>query len=124
MLDRWKHWARAIKRDGHALYLTARDPRLPWYVKALALAIAAYALSPVDLIPDFIPVLGFLDDLVLLPLGIALIVWLTPPAIMAEHRLAADAAAERPTSRTAAVVIAMMWLAAIALTAWFAARWL
>jgi uncharacterized membrane protein YkvA (DUF1232 family) len=124
MLDRWKRWARIIKRDGHALYLAARDPRVPWYVKALAVAIAAYAFSPIDLVPDFIPLFGILDELVLLPAGIALIVWLTPPAIMAEHRLAADAAAERPVSRTAAVVIVMMWLTALALTARFAARWL
>jgi uncharacterized membrane protein YkvA (DUF1232 family) len=70
MLDKLKDWARSIKRDAHALYLAARDPRVPWYAKALALCVAGYALSPIDLIPDFIPVLGYLDDLILVPLGI------------------------------------------------------
>lgn len=97
---------------------------MPWYVKALALAIAAYALSPIDLIPDVIPVIGLLDELVLLSLGIALIVRLTPPAIMAEHRLAASAAAVRPVSRTTAVVIVMIWAGLLGLTARFATRWL
>ena len=69
MLERIKQWARAIKRDVIALWIAARDPRVPWYAKALAMAIAAYALSPIDLIPDFIPVLGYLDDLVIVPLG-------------------------------------------------------
>jgi len=73
MLNRLKQWARALKRDVLALYLAARDPRVPWYAKALALVTAAYALSPIDLIPDFIPVLGYLDDLILLP-GL---IWLT-----------------------------------------------
>ena len=77
MLDRWKQWARVIKRDAHALYLAARDPRVPWYAKALAIAVAAYALSPIDLISDFIPVLGYLDDLLIVPTGIALAVRLT-----------------------------------------------
>ena len=90
MKSRLKEWARAIKRDVHALYLAGRDPRVPWYVKALAIAVAAYALSPIDLIPDFIPVLGYLDDLVLIPLGILLVVWLIPPGIMAEHRERVD----------------------------------
>ena len=90
-MDKWKHWARAIRRDAHALYLAARDPRVPWYAKAVAIAVAAYALSPIDLIPDFIPVLGYLDDLIIVPLGIALVVRMIPPPIMAEHRATADA---------------------------------
>ena len=73
----------------HALYLASRDPRVPWYAKALAVCIAAYALSPIDLIPDFIPVLGYLDDAILLPLGILLVVRMIPPDVMAEHRAAA-----------------------------------
>jgi uncharacterized membrane protein YkvA (DUF1232 family) len=93
---RLKEWARVIKRDVHALYLASRDPRVPWYAKALAVAVAAYALSPIDLIPDFIPVLGYLDDLILLPLGILLVVWLIPPEIMAEHRELAAASQEHP----------------------------
>jgi uncharacterized membrane protein YkvA (DUF1232 family) len=72
MAGRLKEWARTIKRDAHAVYLAARDPRTPWYAKALALGVAAYALSPIDLIPDFIPILGYLDELLLLPFAIAL----------------------------------------------------
>ena len=96
MLDRLKTWAHAIRRDAHALYLASRDPRVPWYAKVLAAAVAGYALSPIDLIPDFIPVFGLLDDLVIVPMGLMLVVWLVPPAIMAEHRAAASLALARP----------------------------
>src|SRR5512135_459283 len=112
MLARLKGWARAIKRDVHALWLAARDPRTPWYARALALGLAAYALSPIDLIPDFVPVLGYLDDAILLPLGILLAVRLVPPAVMAEHRATAAAAAARPVSRAGAAFIVAFWLAA------------
>ena len=78
--------ARTLTRDVHALYLAGRDPRVPWYAKALAIAVAGYALSPIDLIPDFIPLLGYLDDLILVPAGILLVIRLIPPDIMAEHR--------------------------------------
>jgi uncharacterized membrane protein YkvA (DUF1232 family) len=108
-VGRLQTWARAIKRDVHALYLSARDPRVPWYAKAVALAVAAYALSPIDLIPDFIPVLGYLDDIILVPLGILLAVRLIPPQILAEHRAAATDARLKP-SRGAAVVIIAIWL--------------
>ena len=108
MMGKLRDWARAIKRDGHAIYLAARDPRVPWYAKALALCIAGYALSPIDLIPDFIPVLGYLDDLIIVPLGIMAVVKLIPPEIMAEHRVTAALAAEGPTSRIAAAVIALI----------------
>jgi uncharacterized membrane protein YkvA (DUF1232 family) len=113
-----KDWARLIKRDVHALYLASRDPRVPWYAKALAVVVVGYALSPIDLIPDFIPVLGCLDDLILLPLGIVIVIRLIPPALMAEHRELAAAAQEQPVSRTAAVVIAGAWTAAVALCGW------
>src|SRR5881392_1256681 len=86
LLERAKRWARAIKCDVIAVWIAARDPRVPWYAKALALAVAAYALSPIDLIPDFIPVLGYLDDLIIVPLGILLVVRLIPPGLMAEFR--------------------------------------
>ena len=122
MLGRWQQWARLVRRDAHALYLAARDPRVPWYAKALAAAVAAYALSPIDLIPDFIPVLGYLDDLLLLPLGIALVVRLIPPDVMAEHRAAAAAALDRPMSRKAAAVIVTVWLVAIFLAVWVGYR--
>lgn len=115
MLDRWKQWARVIKRDAHALYLAARDPRVPWYAKALAIAVAAYALSPIDLIPDF-PVIGYLDDLIIVPAGIALVIRLIPPDIMAEHREMAIAAQDRPVSRAAAAAIITIWVVATGLT--------
>jgi len=114
-----RQWARAIRRDAVALYFAARDPRVPWPVKVLAVAIAAYALSPIDLIPDVIPVLGYLDEIIVLPLAIAGITRLIPPAIMAEHRARADAVAALPVSRIAAVVIVAIWIIAAALTA----RW-
>lgn len=122
MRERLKNWARTIKRDTHALYLASRDPRVPWYAKALAILVAGYALSPIDLIPDFIPVLGYLDDVILLPLGIMLVIRLIPPEIMAEHRDLAAAAQDQPISRTAAVVISCIWAASVALCAWLVYR--
>jgi uncharacterized membrane protein YkvA (DUF1232 family) len=116
-LDRWKEWARTIKRDVHALYLASRDPRVPWYAKVLALTVAAYALSPIDLIPDFIPVIGYLDDLIIVPLGVLLVIRLVPAEVMAEHRAQAEAAQERPVNRVAAAVIVAIWIAALALIA-------
>jgi uncharacterized membrane protein YkvA (DUF1232 family) len=108
-VERLRSWARSVKRDVQALYLSARDPRVPWYAKAVALAVAAYALSPIDLIPDFIPVLGYLDDLIIVPLGILLAVRLIPPAVLAEHRATA-VAAPMQASRGAAVVIIAIWI--------------
>src|SRR5436190_23901196 len=103
ILSRVRQWARILKRDVVALYLAARDPRVPWYAKIVAACVAAYALSPIDLIPDFIPVLGYLDDIILVPLGIALAIRLIPPAIFQEHRETASARiANRPTSRVGA----------------------
>src|SRR5690349_23799392 len=98
MRGKWKQWARTIKRDAHALYLAARDPRVPWYAKALTIAVATYALSPIDLIPDFVPVLGYVDDLIIVPAGMALVIRLIPPEIMAQHRDMAAAALDRPVS--------------------------
>jgi uncharacterized membrane protein YkvA (DUF1232 family) len=117
-----KRWARAIKRDAHALYLAARDPRVLLVAKALGVFIAAYALSPIDLIPDFIPVLGLLDDAIILPLLIWLAVKLIPAPIMAEHRAAAEAAADKPVSRMAAVVVVAIWTLSAALLLWLALR--
>jgi uncharacterized membrane protein YkvA (DUF1232 family) len=111
-------WARTIKRDVHALYLAARDPRTPWYAKALAVCVAGYALSPIDLIPDFIPVIGYLDDVILVPLGVLAVVRMIPPEVMAEHREAAALAADRPVSRYAAVIIVCIWAASIVLAGW------
>ncbi len=103
-------WARSLKRDTHAVWLAARDPRTPWYAKALGLAVAAYALSPIDLIPDFIPVLGLLDDLLIVPAGLWLTLRLVPPEVMIANRAAAEAAADRPVSRVAGVVVILIWL--------------
>jgi uncharacterized membrane protein YkvA (DUF1232 family) len=106
-----QRWAHVLKRDVVALYLAARDPRVPWYAKVVAAAVVAYASSPIDLIPDFIPVLGYLDDLILVPLGIALAMRLIPPALLEEHRATAIARAiQRPVSRVGAAIIISLWL--------------
>ncbi|WP_262271561.1 YkvA family protein [Microvirga yunnanensis] len=111
---RLKDWARAIKKDVVALYIAGRDPRVPWYVKVAAVAIAAYALSPID----FIPVLGYLDEVILLPIAIALVIRMIPEPLMAEFREEAQRRSERPTSRAAAVAIIALWISAISLTLW------
>jgi uncharacterized membrane protein YkvA (DUF1232 family) len=113
-----KTWARALRRDVTALWIAARDPRVPWHAKALAGAIAAYALSPIDLIPDFIPVLGYLDDLLIVPAGIWLVVRLIPEPLMAEFREEATRRAERPASYVAASVIAAIWILAAGALLW------
>lgn len=103
-------WASALRRDVAVLWLAARDPRVPWTAKALAALVAAYALSPLDLIPDFIPVLGLLDDLLLVPLGIWLTLRLLPPDLLAELRAEADRRDARlPASRAAAAVVVLLW---------------
>ena len=118
MLDSAKRWASAVRRDALALWLAARDPRVPWYAKAVAGAIAAYALSPIDLIPDFVPVLGYLDDLVIVPLGILLAAWLVPADLMAEFRAEA-ARRTKPMSRAGLVAVLVIWVAAaLLLAAW------
>lgn len=124
MLENWKQWSLTVRRDAHALYLVARDPRVPWYAKTLAIAVAAYALSPIDLIPDFVPVLGYVDDLIIVPAGIALVIRLIPPEIMAQHRDVAIAAQDRPVSRAAGVAIVTIWILTVGLTVWIATRYL
>ena len=117
-MSRVKIWARALRRDAHAILLASRDPRVPWAVKFLALGIAGYALSPIDLIPDFIPVLGVLDDLIIVPLGIWLVIALIPEDLMREYRAMASAAAARPVSKAAAIVIVALWISGAALLGW------
>lgn len=119
---RLRDWARLVKRDLHALYLASRDPRMPWYTKALAAVVAGYALSPIDLIPDFVPVVGYLDDVLLVPLGILLVIRLIPPDVMAEHRIAAAAVLDRPVSRVSAAIICV-WVVAAALCGWLVHRY-
>lgn len=120
-----KAWARRLKTELYALYLAADDPRLPWPVKLLAISVVGYALSPIDLIPDFIPLLGYLDDLILLPVGIWLLLKLIPPPLMAECRLKAQAESDRslPKSTTAVVVIIGIWLVLGIAIASLLSRW-
>jgi uncharacterized membrane protein YkvA (DUF1232 family) len=121
-LSQLQEWSRAIKCDVHAVYLAARDPRVPWYAKLLAILVAGYALSPIDLIPDFVPVLGYLDDAIIVPLGIVAVVWMVPDEVMNQHRAAAQAKAEKPVSRAAAAVIVTIWILMLAAAAWWAVR--
>jgi uncharacterized membrane protein YkvA (DUF1232 family) len=111
-----------LRIEAHAVWLAARDPRTPFAVRALALLIAAYALSPIDLIPDFIPVLGLLDDALLIPAGLWLVTRLLPPGRLDEHRRTAEAAAERPMSKAGALIVVALW-AALAWLAWSWLRW-
>lgn len=127
MLDRWREQARTLKREVCALALAYRDPRTPWTARAVTALVVAYALSPIDLIPDFVPVLGCLDDLILLPLGIGLALRLIPPEVLAECRARAGEAmaSGKPASRAAVVVIGALWLlgaAALGLVVWRALR--
>ena len=110
--------AHALRVDAHAVWLAARDPRVPWYAKLLGVIVTGYALSPIDLIPDFIPVLGLLDDLILIPAGIWLMLRLIPDGVYAECRAAAEAASHRPVSRTGAAVIILLWLGIAASVTW------
>jgi uncharacterized membrane protein YkvA (DUF1232 family) len=119
---RLKSWARDLKRDVVALWIAARDRRVQWGAKALAGAVAAYALSPIDLIPDFIPLLGYLDDLLIVPAGIWLALRLIPPALIAEFREEAARRAARPTSRAAAALIVAIWILLAAGAAWLVLR--
>lgn len=112
--------ARSIKLESHAVYLASKDPRVPWYAKALAACVLAYLFSPIDLIPDFIPVIGYLDDLIVVPAGLLLVIRLIPPEVMAEHRETARVAAlERKPNWIAAAVIGGLWLSLLALVIWF-----
>lgn len=123
MLSRLKTRAAALKRETVALYFAARDPRTPWYAKALVACVVAYALSPIDLIPDPIPILGYLDDLLLLPLGIYIAIKLIPPQVLEQSRSkAASMKVRLPRNRRAALVIVLIWLAALAGAAYFLAR--
>ena len=114
-MDRLRDWARTLKRDVVAVWIAARDPRVPWPVKAIALLVAAYALSPIDLIPDFVPVLGYLDDLIIVPAGILLTIRLIPDGLMDEFRAEAARREGRPSSRIGAALIILLWIIAVAI---------
>ena len=111
-----------LRIDVHAMWLAARDPRTPWHARAFGLIVAAYALSPIDLIPDFIPVLGLLDDIILIPAGLWLFVKMIPDHVFDEHRATAAAAAERPRSTVGLLIVVGLWVAA-ALLALSLLRW-
>ena len=111
MLEGWKQRAKELKTEVYALYFACRDSRAPWYAKALAIIVVAYAFSPIDLIPDFIPLLGYLDELVILPLGVLAVRALVPPEVMAESRVRASELEARPRNWLAAAVIVAIWLA-------------
>ena len=116
---RIKTWARNLKLDILALWVAARDKRTPLAAKILAAAVAAYALSPIDLIPDFIPIIGYLDDLILVPIGIAIVLKMIPAALMADYRKTAETLATKPRSVMAAFVVVTIWVGA----AFFVVRW-
>ena len=121
LLSRWKQRAQSLKIDSYALFLAYKDPRTPWYARVFALCIIAYTFSPIDIIPDFIPVLGYIDDLILVPLGIVIAIKMIPPQVMAECRKQALLYTESGKSygRTAAIVIICVWLIIAAmLTVW------
>ena len=112
ILQTWKQRARQLKQETYAMYLALRDPRVPWYARLVAACVVGYAFSPIDLIPDFVPVLGYLDDLIIVPLGIALALKMIPADVMAECRARSQAAmAEgKPVNRVAAGIIIAIWL--------------
>jgi uncharacterized membrane protein YkvA (DUF1232 family) len=122
---KWKARAAALKADTYAVYLACRDPRVPWFAKLVAAIVIAYAFSPIDLIPDFIPVLGYVDDLLLVPLGLALAIRLIPPAVFAEHRAQARQLLSRPRPRSwvGAAIVLTLWLVALAGLASVAWQW-
>jgi uncharacterized membrane protein YkvA (DUF1232 family) len=113
-----KHWARTLKREVHAIYLAAQSPRVPWYTKWLAMAVVGYALSPIDLIPDFIPILGYVDDLIIVPLGIWLVLSLIPEDVMIACRARANEAVTGPLGKIAAIAIVAIWIVGGAVLGW------
>jgi uncharacterized membrane protein YkvA (DUF1232 family) len=121
-LKSWRERARALKREVLVLYFAVRDPRTPLIAKVIAAAVVAYALSPIDLIPDFIPILGLLDDVILVPLGIALCLKLIPAPILADARSRAAALARKPRSYAAAALIVLVWLAIAGALLWWVYR--
>jgi len=124
--EKWSRRAHELSADSYALYLAARDPRVPWYAKLLAAAVVAYAVSPIDLIPDFIPVIGLLDDMIIVPLGLALALKMIPREVMEEHRRKARGRlAERvPRKWVGAVVVICIWVLLLWLVGKSVMKWL
>jgi uncharacterized membrane protein YkvA (DUF1232 family) len=122
LAGRLERWARRLKIEIYALYLAYRDPRVPWYARVFAALVVGYAFSPIDLIPDVIPVLGYLDDLLVVPLGIALAIRMIPSSVLAECREEARNAKDRPVNKVAAVVVVAIWMALAVSAVWLVAR--
>jgi uncharacterized membrane protein YkvA (DUF1232 family) len=124
LAERWREQARRLKQEIYALYLACQDPRVPWYAKALAATVVAYALSPIDLIPDFVPVLGYLDDLILIPLGVLAVRAMIPNDVMehCRHRARAALGEKKPTSRAGLAMVVALWIAVAVAGVWLAAR--
>jgi uncharacterized membrane protein YkvA (DUF1232 family) len=120
----WKERVQALKKETFTLYFACRHPLVPWYAKAFAVIVVGYALSPIDLIPDFIPVLGYLDDLVLIPLGIMLVIRMIPADVLAECRRQSEEMAGRVTraGKIAAAVIVAIWIVTAAFLVWLIVR--
>jgi uncharacterized membrane protein YkvA (DUF1232 family) len=123
VIEPWRQRARHLKRETYALYFAVRDPRVPWYAKALAAGIVGYAFSPIDLIPDFIPVLGYLDELVILPLGVMAVRAMIPEGVLAECRERASRLEGKPRSWIAAVVIVAVWIALAVIGGYWLVGW-
>ena len=123
MIEKIRSWARALKSEIAILEAAIRDPRTPWYAKALGAVIVAYALSPIDLIPDFIPILGLVDDAILVPIGIWAVRRMIPAEVMAEHRASVAAGRRLPPNPTAAAVIVVLWVAGLTYAAWWIFDW-
>jgi len=121
-IGRLERWARRLEAEVYALYLAYRDPRVPWYARVFAVLVVGYAFSPIDLIPDPIPVLGYLDDLLIVPLGIALAIRMIPPQVLAQCREEAHNAKDRPVNKVAAVIVVAIWIALAALAIWLVAQ--
>lgn len=114
----WREQAQRLRREVHTLALACRDPRVPWYVKALTAGLVAYALSPIDLIPDFIPVLGYLDDLVVIPLGVLLMRRWIPADVWTDCQARAEIMTAQPTSWVGAAIVVGLWLLLVGFAAW------
>lgn len=125
MLERLKKWARRLKTEIYALYLACRDPRVSWYTRVLAICVVGYAFSPIDLIPDPIPIIGYLDDMIILPIGIWLVLKLIPKEVMTECREAAliEMAKDRPTNWVAAGIIIGIWILLAVVSVMLVVRW-
>jgi uncharacterized membrane protein YkvA (DUF1232 family) len=124
MVERLKSRARLLKRDAYALYIAARDPRVPWYAKVFLGLVVAHTFSPIDLIPDFVPVLGYLDDLIITPLGIALALKMIPSEVMTEARQQSEELMQqgKPISRAGAILVIGVWLVILAIMVWWIVR--